>query len=173
MKISVSVGLSTTLTTISNSSNSDSEENLANYISEQLLLNGNDTSVKCKVVSRDLGELIFRIYIDKYCIDSSDFTCTITAVSEIEDLNNTVNDVWDNLEDDVRFNKELADHIKTFVESLNNVNIYVPKKESFRFENGRYFIEIDPICPYTPEFEKFNIENYFDEDTIAENIVVR
>lgn len=170
MKIKTQLILPTSLTTANNYRDSDSSSNLSSYLNDAI--NKIDYQSEAKL-STPIGDLVFTIFIDKLCAVSEDnFKIEIEIQNEYSG-DESEDQVWDILSDSKDWQIKILDSVKQFVEHINsNLNLYVPYKESFKFENGRYWIEQDPLEPYKPEFVKFAIVFDADEDQIEENLVV-
>ena len=170
MKIKTQLILPTSLTTANNYRDSDSSSNLSSYLNDAI--NKIDYQSEAKL-STPIGDLVFTIFIDKLCAVSEDnFKIEIEIQNEYSG-DESEDQVWDILSDSKDWQIKILDPVKQFVEHINsNLNLYVPYKESFKFENGRYWIEQDPLEPYKPEFVKFAIVFDADEDQIEENLIV-
>ena len=168
MNIKTSLSIPTTLTYAENSYDIQSAENLCEYIAEQL----SALHLIHKVTTNTpVGQLTFDIFIDKYtCIEEPEFNIEVTVLTEHDTDDHTI---WDALAQSNTWQKPIVEAVQKFIKEVNdNFQMFVPKKESFKFESGRFWIEQDAFEPYTPEFIEFEIKDTINEDQVTENLIV-
>lgn len=172
MNVSFSTRVDTTMSLDKkNSTDPRSADEFADYISQQLF--DNNLSVMLPIQTKTLGKLVFEIKIrDNICMDSQ-FRCEIYAIAKVDTDNNS-NEIWNSLyEEAPTFIKYLVDGFVRFISSMNkSISIMCPNSESYLFRKNKFFIEMDPLEPYTPEFTKFAMNDEIDEDDLIGNLLV-
>lgn len=86
-------------------------------------------------------------------------------------------DEWyEHMNDDPALIETIEHMIKTFIEKINCAikDIKYPKNETLIFKDGRFYMEISPICSnHTPEYISLEVENNINRDNLIYNIWVQ
>lgn len=171
MRIRTSMYASTSLSKANNSCDTISDNNLCDFLNKQL----KELNLKSsRDINTPIGKLNFTAYISNYAITGyrSDYKLEIRIVADYKS-SETIQKIWDILEESDIWEEDIEHLCDELVSNINeNLSLYIPYKESFKFESNKYWIEQDPTNSHKPKFNKFVISNDFDTNHIKRNLIV-
>ena len=177
MKLEAFIEVDTTMSTANNSYDDDSGDSIAEYLYSTIKDCQPTVVIPCELPD-NLGTANFKIEV--YGIyDYRNFLCSIRAIADI-DLNIDIKIAEDLFYKDNKWTKniltpKLSKGFSDYITKLNsNLNIYIPYKETFIFDSefNEFYIRMDPTAPYAPEFVKFSLDEYINEDDIENELLV-
>lgn len=171
MKIKTIIQMNSVMTNAhKNVFDSDSGSALADTLDDKIKeLN---IAVKARKIFDSFGELEFLIRPAKFAVDSDKFTVEFEAIAEYES-NKTTTEIWDKFSELKGWSEWLSKYISDIIIDINSkLLMYVPYNESFMYNGEHFWIEMDPIEPYTPEFTKFSIDTEVDPTVLEEELIV-